>query len=244
MSSLINVINYIQLKADTYESKLYYPLFNGFLSFLHSCSLDNMGFDIESDSEEVIVDTKTTDFSYLDRPMVLGDKLENPYTINNMRNAYQALEEQGSKPSFPISEIKITHYYVKFVPETVEEFNALEEYDGLELFDHPLDYEILQEGNYYRQPGIADSLPTWQYASISASDWFSINNSISISYDVLDSLCIELQSGNVVGKTSVNVDSYISDFEAVELMSFELTGNADEDILTKGSSSRMVTANH
>lgn len=205
--------------------------------FLHSCSLDNMGFDIESDSEEVIVDTKSTDFSYLDRPMVLGDKLENPYTINNMRNAYQALEEQGSKPSFPISEIKITHYYVKFMPETVEEFNALEEYDGLELFDHPLDYEILQEGNYYRQPGIADSLPTWQYASISASDWFSINNSISISYDVLDSLCIELQSGNVVGKTSVNVDSYISDFEAVELMSFELTGNADEDILTKGSSS-------
>ena len=73
--------------------------------FLHSCSLDNMGFDIESDSEEVIVDTKSTDFSYLDRPMVLGDKLENPYTINNMRNAYQALEEQGSKPSFPISEI-------------------------------------------------------------------------------------------------------------------------------------------
>lgn len=35
--------------------------------FLHSCSLDNMGFDIESDSEEVIVDTKSTDFSYLDR---------------------------------------------------------------------------------------------------------------------------------------------------------------------------------
>ena len=33
--------------------------------FLHSCSLDNMGFDIESDSEEVIVDTKSTDFSYL-----------------------------------------------------------------------------------------------------------------------------------------------------------------------------------
>lgn len=31
--------------------------------FLHSCSLDNMGFDIESDSEEVIVDTKSTDFS-------------------------------------------------------------------------------------------------------------------------------------------------------------------------------------
>lgn len=105
VSSLINVINYIQLKADTYESKLYYPLFMVSYLFLHSCSLDNMGFDIESDSEEVIVDTKSTDFSYLDRPMVLGDKLENPYTINNMRNAYQALEEQGSKPSFPISEI-------------------------------------------------------------------------------------------------------------------------------------------
>ncbi|HIR33503.1 MAG TPA: hypothetical protein IAB85_04695 [Candidatus Coprenecus merdigallinarum] len=45
-----------------------------------------MGFDIESDSEEVIVDTKSTDFSYLDRPMVLGDKLENLQILLNCYN--------------------------------------------------------------------------------------------------------------------------------------------------------------
>ena len=37
---------------------------------------------------------------------------------------------------------------------------------GLEIFDTPVDYQIDYEGDYYHDPSIPDSLPTWQYAVV------------------------------------------------------------------------------
>ncbi len=37
---------------------------------------------------------------------------------------------------------------------------------GLELFDTPVDYVVTYEGDYYQDPSIPDSLPTWQYAVV------------------------------------------------------------------------------
>ena len=37
---------------------------------------------------------------------------------------------------------------------------------GLELFDAPMDYDVIQEGDYYQDPSIPDSSVTWQYAVV------------------------------------------------------------------------------
>jgi hypothetical protein len=37
---------------------------------------------------------------------------------------------------------------------------------GLEIFDTPVGYDVTYEGDYYQDPSIPDSLPTWQYAVV------------------------------------------------------------------------------
>ena len=102
--------------------------------FLHSCSLDNMGFDIESDSEEVIVDTKSTDFSYLDRPMVLGDKLENQIRIQSIicvmrirhwKNRVQSQVSRYQKFTYT-DETSVT--YTPFFIDLMDDYNQSEYY--------------------------------------------------------------------------------------------------------------------
>lgn len=167
--------------------------------------------------------TKSIDIYDYDLPIIIGSTLENPYQIANMRNAYRQLSSQGITLNFPISSITTSHLYIKFIPSSLDELNELEEFQCLELFDHPLDCEIIQEGNYYRQPGIADSIPTWQYASVAIADWAHIKKDIRIQYEILDSLCTEL----TYSIQTASINSQENDFDILEQMSYELTGNAE-----------------
>ena len=51
--------------------------------------------------------------------------------------------------NYPIS---ATHLYVRFKPNSVEQFIMLEEIEDLELQDFPMDYEVVQDGDYYQDP--------------------------------------------------------------------------------------------
>lgn len=107
--------------------------------------------------------------------MVLGSKLENPYTVNNMQEAARlvvgpSLEEPtlrgvgsknvflegppGSSAASSAASIVTTHKYVKMTPRTEADLVFLQDLDDNEnddivLHDHPLDVEVLQEGDYY-----------------------------------------------------------------------------------------------
>jgi hypothetical protein len=56
--------------------------------------------------------------------IALGKKLENPYTVENMQQAYLNLKSAGK--DIPDYSIATTHYYVRFLPLTMEEYELLE----------------------------------------------------------------------------------------------------------------------
>lgn len=88
-------------------------------------------------------------------------QLTNPYLIPNMQQAYTNLGYSSSKAV-------LNNLYVRFLP-TTEQLAALDsimDAQGLELFDTPVDFEVIYEGDYYQDPSIPDSLPTWQYAVV------------------------------------------------------------------------------
>jgi hypothetical protein len=98
---------------------------------------------------------------------VLGYQLANPYTVSNMQHAYGNL---GLNDGLAV----VNNLYVRFLP-TIDQLAALDsimDAQGLELFDTPVNYQVLYEGDYYQDPSIPDSLPTWQYAVVPPSFQF------------------------------------------------------------------------
>ncbi len=93
-----------------------------------------------------------------DVPILLGNQLTNPYTVANMQSAYNTLYG-GSQV------IVANNLYVKFRPVNTDQLAALEETD-VELQDYPMDYEVLQDGDYWQDPALgAEDIP-WLYAAV------------------------------------------------------------------------------
>jgi len=143
--------------------------------------------------------------------IVLGNKLEDPYSVVNMTKALQSL--YGTKADRVA--ISPTDLYVRFLPLDENQFDELEEM-GLALLDHPVDYEIVREGDYYHDPAIEDENITWQYAVVDKDFVFPSG----IRYEVLDDCYL---SDN--DKTHTKADWI--DWDKVERESYRLTGNAD-----------------
>lgn len=105
-----------------------------------------------------------------------------------MRIAYSNLkktQKYSAKNSSSI-EINTSHYYIKFKPKNTDELKLLEADTTLILYDYPLDYEILQMGEYYHDPEVPKTKPTYHYASIKVG----ISLPRSIDYEILSNLYI------------------------------------------------------
>jgi len=111
----------------------------------------------------------------------LGKKLQNPYSVANMKKAYENLDN-SLKSSLTI---ETTHYYVKFKPKNEEELNILKQDTTLELYDYPLDYEVIEGQDAYHDPSIPDTLPTYQYCAVPVDYSFP-----DVDYDILENLFI------------------------------------------------------
>ena len=122
-----------------------------------------------------------------DSLMVLGPQLENPYTVATMQEARRQLMEED--PSLNIPEITTSHIYARFAPANDDELYTLLQDTTIHFYDFPLDRNILR-GVFYHDPAIADSLPTYQYASIPIETWFRDYADSNISHEVLESLFI------------------------------------------------------
>lgn len=142
--------------------------------------------------------------------IVLGEKLEDPYTVENMTKALMKLypTKAGS------GTLTETDLYVRFLPDGQDEYDALEAL-GVEMIDHPVDYEIVKEGDYYHDEEIPEGEITWQYAVVPAG--FSFPSGIE--YEVLDK-CF-LSEHQVVTRAGLED----IDWDSVERESFLLTGN-------------------
>ena len=134
--------------------------------------------------------------------MELGRKLENPYSVSNMKLAYEELTS-NFPDSVKLLNIRATHRYIKFLPQNEEEYRQLEDINNFELFEYPLDYEIKKPGVYYRDPSIPDNIPNPKYASVPID--FTLPN---INYEILEELYIpeEVESESLSETVSALVD--------------------------------------
>jgi hypothetical protein len=115
----------------------------------------------------------------------LGKKLNNPYSVNNMNIALQALQKYYPSviPSFTIT---TTHYYVKFFVESSDDLETLQK-DKLELFNYPLDYEMDLDTDYTLATE-EDLTGKWVYTSVPVTYDFKQSQ---IEYEILEDLFLE-----------------------------------------------------
>ncbi|MEM9679173.1 MAG: hypothetical protein AAF901_02515 [Bacteroidota bacterium] len=90
--------------------------------------------------------------------IILGKKLKNPYSVTHMQAAFDYYNRHVTDSPFKKTRVRTTHYYIKILPTTEEHLIALDNLDNSDddsapiLDDYPLDYEILEEGDYYVEP--------------------------------------------------------------------------------------------
>lgn len=141
--------------------------------------------------------------------IVLGEKLQNPYKTENVRRAYASLY-----PTRSGSDISTNNLYVRFLPEDSSEYGILEDL-GLELFDHPVDYAIITDGDYYHDPTIDEESFTWQYAVVPEDFEFP-----DVRYEILDECFIA--DSDITTRSGETID-----WDALEAEAYRMTGNAD-----------------
>lgn len=162
---------------------------------------------------------------------VLGQQLENPYSVENMRKALENLSPK-TRAGITDMDIQPTHYYVKFHPRSAEELDILAQDSTIIWYDIPLDYEIEEYGSYYHDPTIPDSLPTYQYASIEVAKWPAVSN-IGVDYEILSDLFIpdedkdEEDDDGIMTRSGTKWNEALADALVEE--SLRLTGNDNED---------------
>lgn len=157
-------------------------------------------------------------------PTVLGRKLENPFAVEIMRKAYSNLKNgtSGGRVKSEELDIRTTHFYVKFLPKDSTEVETLEKNNQLNLYDYPLDYEIITPGNYYHDPNTPLDQPTPKYTSVPVE--FQFNSSIS--YQVLAELYLPNtdMEGTSNGRTNRNLF-----LEELEDEALRISGNLNEN---------------
>lgn len=143
-----------------------------------------------------------------DGMIVLGDRLENPYKTENITKALESL--------YPVKSGKVkvasTNLYVRFLPADGREFDILLD-SGIDLIDHPLDYQILKEGDWYHDPEIDEGQMTWQYAVVPFDFVFP-----DVRYEIIDECFLSENMPQTRNDDGI-------DWNEVEKEAYRITGN-------------------
>lgn len=113
------------------------------------------------------------------RPMRLGRKRTNPYTVEVMTKAWNNIAPSNAR----IQQLPTTDLYVKFSPTDFDQLAILDELD-IELFDYPLDHTIIQTGDYYIAEGRTEEQIPEYYAVVQPN----FLAPTGVAYEVLDQL--------------------------------------------------------
>ena len=155
---------------------------------------------------------------------ILGKQLENPYSVDNMTKALEKLKANNKLKSASTEgiEIETTHLYVRFLPKSEQELDILKQDTLLDIYDYPLDYEIISEGVSYHDPSLPDTVITWQYTVVSPEYQFP-----EITYETLAELFIMEEDEDSIITKSASVNYF--DWVLLENKALELTGNLNEE---------------
>lgn len=127
-------------------------------------------------------------------PMQLGAQLNNPYTPAHMQWALDSLNDAGVFSEKPFM-VRVTHRYLKYYPQNQSDIEILESDSNLIYFDHPLDYAVTVQGNYYQDPDLPDSMPTPLYVVV--PDGYNYNTTMS--YEILEELYLPEEDVQLLG---------------------------------------------
>ena len=151
----------------------------------------------------------------------LGEKLENPYTVENMQQAFYNLQGNSKmKTSISASDINTTHLYVRFLPKTDEEYQLLTQDTSLELYDYPLDYELAEGGLHYHDPQLPKEGFTWKYCALKHDYQFP-----NVQYEVLEELFIP---ESVQEETKFKTQTSLDFLDKLEEEALKITHNWEE----------------
>ena len=156
---------------------------------------------------------------------VLGKKLENPYSVANMQRAWDNLYGGQNKET-----ITASHYYIKFFPYGEDDLTLLHNDTLLNLYQYPLDYEVIEGSTTYQDPTIPEGIPTPLYASVPVT--YEIPN---VDYEVLEELFIPEELENNNGRFS---------YEDLLREAYRITNNVyyDDDARGEWTPSGKITA--
>jgi hypothetical protein len=119
------------------------------------------------------------------RPIILGERGPNPYAVKMMGTAWEMLAAAGIR-TVTEAHVHATHYYVRFNPINDEQYEALHSDSSMWFSDIPIETEVLENGDYYHDPELPDSMPTYQYTAVPVNFRFPEG----IRYEILDELYI------------------------------------------------------
>lgn len=149
--------------------------------------------------------------------LLLGEKLENPYKTQNMDKALKSLKSKGKRT--PLDEIETNYLYVRFLPKTNEEYNAINGDSTIDTYEYPLDYEIAKAGNKYQDKDLKNEKFSWIYCAIPIEKTFDKN----IKMEILEELFLPFGNGKEAPSDLENTyPTFLTDLEEE---SFDLTGN-------------------
>ena len=97
---------------------------------------------------------------------VLGAKIPNAYTPEVMRQAWEELRSTNKSLSTEKPDFTATHLYIRFVPRDSTDVMTLEGDTTIMFTNIPMDYEVEAIGDYYHDPSLPDSVPTYMYCAV------------------------------------------------------------------------------
>jgi hypothetical protein len=166
------------------------------------------------------------------RPLVPVKKLINPFAIDNMQRAYLNLQKNDSVSFLFSGKLEATHWYVRFLPKDAEQYDRLVSDSTLSLSDYPLDYEIVEEGDFYHDPSVPDSQPTYQYTSVPVN----YQSPYGIRFEILQEIFLPKFNEHVL-RSAGRVNEKFS-LDALEDEAFRVAGyTVDESEMTHGNTS-------
>ena len=148
--------------------------------------------------------------------VVLGKKLQNPYSVSNMKKALAELNKTKKSPQATEADIVTMHYYVKFIPLSDEELNNLKSDSLIITYPYPLDYKLLNESSI-------NTTTNEYYASVPVHHPLPKTN-----YEILEHLFIPDEEKDNSAKSSNKIVKNNTLSEDLVSISLKLTGNEDD----------------
>jgi hypothetical protein len=157
---------------------------------------------------------------YREGDLILGKKLNNPYTLANMKSAVSRLEGQGLSLLKAVN-LRASHFYVKFKPADSAQYEQLQTDKRMTIYPYPLDYEIAVRGNRYHDPSLPKGTITYHYAAVKSDYVFDPK----IPYEVISVLYIPEEDTSLKSKTS---EAYV---DQLLNQAYKQTGNFQDTIV-------------